>query len=148
MFVIPAEAYKAKWTHVLILNDTAWNIVERQRGRHAEYVFLWRREQVKNIDQAPVMEYQRIGTMNNSGWQTARKSVGLEAVRVYDLRHTFGQRLRQAGVTEEDRSLLLGHAIAGMSQHYATVTVARLVEAANSVRQTMDRTTLLRVVNG
>jgi integrase len=63
-------------------------------------------------------------------------------------RHTFGQRLRDAGVTEEDRALLLGHAIGGMPQHYATATVARLVDAANKVAQTIDRTTLLRVVNG
>lgn len=133
---------------MLILNDAAWNVVELQRCRHAEYVFVWRRERVKNLDQAPVMEYQRIGTMNNAGWQDARKSVGLEQVRVHDLRHTFGQRLRQAGVSEEDRSLLLGHAIAGMSQRYATATVARLVKAANSARRTVDRTTLLRVVNG
>lgn len=148
VFVIPPECYKAKRAHVLVLNDVAWKIVERQRDRHADYVFVWRRERVKNLDQAPAMEYQRIGTMNNTGWQAARKAVGLEQVRVHDLRHTFGQRLRQAGVSEEDRALLLGHAIAGMPQHYASATVARLVQAANSVRRTADRTTLLRVVNG
>jgi len=48
--------------------------------------------------------------------------------------------------TEEDRALLLGHALEGMPRHYATI--ARLVEAANKVRETRDRTTLLRVVNG
>ena len=42
----------------------------------------------------------------------------------------------------------LGHAVAGMSQHYAAATVARLLEAANSVLQTRDRTMVLRVVNG
>jgi hypothetical protein len=35
-----------------------------------------------------------------------------------------------------------------MPQHYATATIARLVEAADKVKQTLDRTTLLRVVNG
>lgn len=148
VFVIPPEFFKTKRAHVLVLNDVAWRITERQRGRHPEYVFVWRRERVKNRDQAPAMEYDRIGTMNNTGWQTARKTVGLEQVRVHDLRHTFGQRLRQAGVSEEDRALLLGHAIDSMPQHYATATVARLVQAANSVRRTADRTTLLRVVNG
>jgi len=53
-----------------------------------------------------------------------------------------------ASVTEEDRALLLGHALTGMPQHYATATIARLVEAANKLRETRDRTTLLRVVNG
>ncbi|HEX6704710.1 MAG TPA: hypothetical protein VF169_08120 [Albitalea sp.] len=41
-----------------------------------------------------------------------------------------------------------GHAVAGMPQHYATATIARLVEAANEANETRDRTTLLRVVNG
>lgn len=46
-----------------------------------------------------------------------------------------------------DRVLLLGHAIEGKPQHYATATVARLVNAANSAAMTRDRTTLLRVAN-
>ena len=116
--------------------------------QHRQFVFVYRRERTKNLDLAPAMEYRRIETMNNTAWQRARELVGLSKVRVHDLRHTFGQRLRDAGVSEEDRALLLGHAIEGMPQHYATATVARLVEAANSVRHTVDRTTLLRVVNG
>jgi integrase len=111
-------------------------------------VFAWRRERVKNIDDEPVMPYRPIETMNNNGFQKARRAAGLERVRVHDLRHTFGQRLRDAGVAEEDRALLLGHAIAGMPQHYATATIARLVEAANKANETRDRTTLLSVVNG
>ena len=67
---------------------------------------------------------------------------------MHDLRHTYGQRLRDAGVSEEDRALLLGHAIEGMPQHYVTATVSRLVDVANKVQLTVDRTTLLRVVNG
>ena len=134
--------------HVLILNDAAWAIVQACRGQHPDYVFVYRRERVKNFDLAPAMAYQRIGTLNNTAWQSARDAVGLARVRVHDLRHTYGQRLRDAGVSEEDRALLLGHVIDGMPQHYAAATVARLVEAANKVAHTVDRTTLLRVVNG
>ena len=49
---------------------------------------------------------------------------------------------------EQDRNLLLGHASDEMAQHYAGATVQRLVEQANKVSETIDRTTLLRVVNG
>jgi hypothetical protein len=42
---------------------------------------------------------------------------------------------------------LLGHAIEGMPKHYATASVTGLVEAANNVSRTPDRTTLQRVVN-
>jgi integrase len=101
----------------------------------------YRRERVKNIDEKPVMPYDRIETMNNTGFQTARKAAGLTGVRVHDLRHTFGQRLREAGVQAEDRALLLGHAIEGTPQHYATATIARLVALVNKVTETRDHVT-------
>lgn len=146
VFVIPPEHFKTNRAHVLILNDTASRIVEAQRGKHDTYVFVYRRERVKHLDREPVMEYHRVGTMNNTAWQSARMDVDLEKVRVHDLRHTFGQRLRDAGVQREDRALLLGHAIEDMPSHYAAATVARLVRQANRVATTRDRTTLLRLV--
>lgn len=148
VFRIPPESYKTGQVHILVLNDVAWSIVQKVRGRHPDFVFVYRRERVKNLDLKPVMKYDRIGTMNNTGWQTARTAVGLEAVRVHDLRHTFGQRLRQAGVPKEDRGLLMGHAVEDMPEHYATSTVERLVEQANKVSETRDRVTLLQVANG
>jgi len=148
VFVIPAEFYKTARKHVLVLNDTAWRIVQAQRGRDEEFVFVYRRERVKNFDREPAMAYHRVGTMNNTAWQNARDDVGLSQVRIHDLRHTYGQRLREAGASEEDRALLLGHATASMPSHYASSTVARLVEVANSVAGTRDRMTILRVVSG
>lgn len=148
VFVIPAAEFKGQRPHVLILNDAAWKVVEACRGQHDEHVFVWRRQRVKNVEDEPLMPYRPIHTMNNTAFQKARRAAKLDKLRVHDLRHTFGQRLRDAGVSVEDRALLLGHAIAGMPQHYATATIARLVEAANKVQETRDRTTLLRVVNG
>lgn len=148
VFVVPASEFKSKRPHVLILNDVAWRIVEEQRGRHKEYVFVYRRERVVHLDRKPAMKYRRVDTMNNTAFQTAREAAGLPQVRVHDFRHTFAQRLRDAGVSEEDRALLLGHAVEGMAQHYASSTVERLVEVANKVAETRDRITLLRVVNG
>ena len=148
VFVIPPAEFKTNRTHVLILNDAAWSIVEACRGLHPDFVFTYRRERVKNHHLDPAMDYKPVATMNNTAFQNARAAAGLERMRVHDLRHTFGQRLRDAGVPEEDRALLLGHAIEGMPQHYATATIARLVEMANKVKETFDRTTLLRVVNG
>src|SRR5439155_6685220 len=39
VFVIPAEAFKSKRAHVVILNDVAWSIVQEQRGLHPLWVF-------------------------------------------------------------------------------------------------------------
>lgn len=148
VFVIPPEHYKTNRKHVLILNDTAWHIVERQRGRHDEFVFVYRRERTVNVQQAPAMEYHRVGTQNNTAFQTARTAAKLAKFRIHDARHTFAQRLRAAGVAKEDRAALLGHAVEDMPEHYATAEVSRLVELANRATKTRDRTTLLRVANG
>jgi integrase len=140
VFVIPAEEYKGKRPHVLILNDVAMSVVESCRGKHQDYVFTY-------SDAARGLEPYRMDTMNNTAYQNARKRAKLTQVRIHDFRHTFAQRLRDAGVAEEDRAVLLGHATDSMPKHYATPTVARLVELANRVQQTRDATTLLRVVN-
>jgi integrase len=145
VFVVPAACFKSGRQHVMVLNDVAWAIVERRRGMHDEFVFTYQPPAAKGEPEKPA---GRVGTQNNTAFQKARTAVGLGQVRVHDLRHTFGQRLRDAGVPEEDRSLLLGHAIEGMAQHYATATLQRLLDAANSVLTTRDRTMVLRVVNG
>jgi integrase len=69
----------------------------------------------------------------NSGWKHARIRAGLPQVRVHDLRHTFGHRLRAAGVGFEDRQDLLGHKSERMTTHYSAPDIARLIEAAETV---------------
>ncbi len=132
----PYPIIKSTRPHVLVLNDTAWSVVQARRGKDPEYVFMY-----KGHGHAG-----RIDTINNTSFQKARKAAGLEKVRVHDLRHTFGQRLRSAGVTDEDRALLLGHASQEMPQHYATAAIARLLEAANSALETDDRETILHII--
>ena len=54
-------------------------------------------------------------------------------LRVHDLKHTFGRRLRAAGVSFEDRQDLLGHRSGRITTHYSSAELSRLVDAANSV---------------
>jgi integrase len=82
---------------VLILNDVAWSVVEECRGTHREFVFVYRRERVKNVDDEPVMPYRPVNTMNNTAFQTGRRKAGLERVRVHDLRHTLRAALAGCG---------------------------------------------------
>jgi integrase len=117
VFVIPSEAFKTKRSHVVVLNDIAWSIVNAQRSLHPVWVFPFRGK--------------RINHMNNSGWQDARRDAGLPLVRVHDLRHSFACRLRAAGVSAEDREALLGHANHSMAGHYASANVGRLLMQAN-----------------
>lgn len=143
VFIIPASEYKTGVPHVAILNDTAWSIIEAQRSRRddpkdpgssEEYVFTY--------------AGHRVGTMNNNGWQTARKEAGLSIVRVHDMRHTFATRLRLSGVPQEDRNALMGHSGASMPEHYASADIGRLIELANLAMTRQGTKTLLRVVNG
>jgi len=147
VFVIPAEAYKTKRAHVAVLNDVAWSIVQAQRDKDKVWVFPYRGKPV--------------GKMNNTAWKNARKvaaaawkgEFGLDAprdfsrVRVHDLRHTFGARLRAAGVSREDREVLLGHASRSMAGHYASADIGRLISQANLVLRRPGTCTVLRVAN-
>ena len=47
VFKVPASEFKGKRDHVLVLNDAAWRIVESQRGKHADFVLVYRRERVE-----------------------------------------------------------------------------------------------------
>ncbi|MCW5657099.1 MAG: tyrosine-type recombinase/integrase [Burkholderiaceae bacterium] len=134
VFVVPSEAFKGKRDHVVVLNDAAWSIVQAQRGLHPIWVFPFRGH--------------RIDSMNNTGWQNARRAVGLRQMRVHGLRHTFACRLRAAGVTAEDRSALLGHPEHSMSGHYASADAGRLLRLANLVLDRQESCTVLRVANG
>jgi len=145
VFVVPAEFFKTKRRHVMAPNDVAWAIGQLRRGLDSKYVFKYQPVAKEGM---PTKAHRRVETQNNTALQKARDDVGLRQVRVHDLRHTYGERLRDTGVSEEDYALLLGHAGNGIPQHYATATVARLLEAATAVLKTRDRTMVLRVVNG
>src|SRR5437016_14554364 len=85
--------------------------------------------------------------MNNTAWQRARREVGLQAVRIHDLRHPFACRLRAAGVSAEDREALLGHANHSMAGHYASADVGRLLTQANLLLDRRGTRTVLRVAD-
>ncbi len=119
VFLIPAHAVKNREDRLVILNRVVRSVIEEVRGQHTEYVFTYRGH--------------RVTAMNNSAWQSARKRANLPQVRIHDLKHTFGRRLRAAGVGFEDRQDLLGHKSGRMTTHYSAAELGNLLEAANSV---------------
>ena len=48
-------------------------------------------------------------------------------LRVHDLKHTFGRRLRAAGVPLETRKVLLGHRNGDITSHYSAPVIAELL---------------------
>ena len=57
-----------------------------------------------------------------------RAHPGYQSIRIHDLKHTFGRRLRAAGVTEEDRKALLGHKN-GSTSHYSGAELGHLLSS-------------------
>lgn len=61
-------------------------------------------------------------------------------MRVHDLKHTIGRRLRAAGVSFEDRLDLLGHKSGWIATHYSAAELHNLIAAANRVSDEKSRT--------
>lgn len=118
-FIIPAYKVKNRQDRLVVLNRVAQSIVEEMRGQHPEYVFTYRGRPV--------------GVMNTKAWRDARDRAKLPDVRVHDLKHTFGRRLRAAGVSFEDRQDLLGHKAGRITTHYSRPELENLIAAANRV---------------
>ena len=114
-FMVPGEFHKNGQSRVVACNSIAWSVTETQKGRDRERVF-------------PI-------TPNafRMAWDKARKELGLEHIRRHDLKHTFGMRLRSAGVEFSDRQDLLGHKSSRITDHYSAPDIARLVEASERV---------------
>ncbi|MEQ9452509.1 MAG: tyrosine-type recombinase/integrase [Pseudomonadales bacterium] len=86
--------------------------------------------------------------MLNSAWCSARAKVGLDCVRVHDLRHTYATQLRAAGVSLEDREDLLGHRSNRMTTHYSAAEVWKLEQAANTICERPKNRPELAVIKG
>ncbi|MGC1854523.1 MAG: site-specific integrase [Candidatus Aquirickettsiella sp.] len=119
VFIIPAWRVKNRKNRLVVLNEVARQVIEEVRGSHMEYVFTFRGKPVTR--------------MLNSAWIKARKRAGLPQVRVHDLKHTFGRRLRAAEVSFEDRQDLLGHKSSRITTHYSQVELGNLIRAANKI---------------
>ena len=132
VFLIPGDRVKNGDERLVVLNRVARSVVESVRGQHPEFVFAYRG--------------RRIETMHNTAWQSARRRAGLPQVRVHDLKHTFGRRLRAAGVSFEDRQDLLGHRSGRITTHYSAAELQSLLDAANRVCDEGSRKTPALVV--
>jgi integrase len=145
VFLIPGERVKNGEERLVVLNQVARSVIERQRGLHPVHVFAHARE----TGGSP----QPVTKINNTAWKSARERAadvwqerhrepapaGFRKVRVHDLKHTYGRRLRAAGVSFEDRQDLLGHKSGRITTHYSRAELANLIEAANKVCSTESR---------
>lgn len=116
VFIIPGERVKNLQDRLVVLNSPARCVIEEVRGEHPNYVFT--------------CKGNKVAAMYGRAWKRARERVGLPDVRVHDLKHTFGRRLRAAGVSFEDRQDLLGHKSGRITTHYSAPELINLIQAA------------------
>lgn len=138
---------------LVILNSVARKIIDGQRGLHPDLVFPYGQPDQYGRPTA-------IHRMNDTAWKKARGRAadrwqdlhkspahpGYRSIRIHDLKHTFGRRLRAAGVTEEDRKALLGHKNGSITSHYSAAELDQLIEAANKVSATDTRAPALTIL--
>lgn len=121
---------------LVVLNNIAYGVIERQRGKGTVYVFP-----------SPTLgDAKPCYSLNNRAWKDARVKAGLPQVRIHDLKHTFGRRLRAAGVSLEDRQDLLGHTSERITTHYSAAEVKNLIAAANKVCEQQHATPTLMLL--
>ena len=146
VFLIPGDLVKNGEERLVVLNRVAKSVIDSQRGVHPTHVFT---RTIK--DGHP----SRLTKMYNTAWKAARERAadewakrhsepapeGFRQVRVHDLKHTFGRRLRAAGVTFEDRQDLLGHKSGRITTHYSQAELTSLIAAADKVCDTESRKT-------
>jgi integrase len=142
VFVLPESETKTRMERIVVLNSIAHRIVEarRDQGSKSGFVFEYRGK--------------RLGTLRTSAWRRAWTHAGLPEdpkvmKGVHNLRHTFGRRLRAAGVPLETRKQLLGHASGDITTHYSAAELGELLAAAERITQRgVGHTPSLSVIDG
>jgi integrase len=119
VLIIPGEQVTNREDRLIVLNRHAGAVVQEIRRIHLESVITYNGRPIKK--------------MYGASWRKARTKAGLPMVRVHDLEHTFGRRLRAAGVSFEDRQDLLGHTSGRIKTHYAKPEPENPIRTANAV---------------
>jgi integrase len=124
---IPGALMKNGEDFAIPLNDMAAAVIERQVGKHADHVFVYRGRPVT--------------AASNSAWYSALKRAGLVDVRFHDLRRTFASILIQSGASDRELQELGGWKSPSMLKRYAQLRVKHLAPAAGLIDRvlTSDR---------
>jgi integrase len=139
VFILPETITKTSTERVVVLNAISKRVIDSRRGVDHVYVFAHRGKPLYRL--------------HNSGWKTAWRKAGLPVEKsfqrgVHNLRHTFGRRLRGAGVPLETRKLLLGHASGDITTHYSAAEIRELIDAVEKiVDRGTDQTPTLTLIS-
>ncbi len=147
VFIIPGNRVKNGQDRLVVLNKVARSIIDSVRSQDPQFVFTYcppaRRAKWGEPQPEPAVR-KPLRMMITKGWVRARERAadqwkkltgepapeGFRKLRVHDLKHTYGRRLRAAGVSFEDRQDLLGHKSTRITTHYSAAELANLIAAS------------------
>ena len=124
VFIIPGEQIKNGEERLVVLNRVR-EVGRRERARTTPGLCIRSSAQEKRAAAGDQDEQHGLeggaGTRGGCVGERARRigAGGFRKIRVHDLKHTFGRRLRAAGVSFEDRQDLLGHRSGRITTHYS-----------------------------
>ncbi len=149
---------------LVVLNDVARSVVESCRGNHPERVFTYEGEPVGSMNNSAwckarvraamkiyvasgksippeLLHEGQCGILITDDLKKFMEAVmpGLANLRVHDLKHTFGRRLRAEGVSKETRKVLLGHTNGDITTDYSGAELLEVLDAANLVCRAKSR---------
>lgn len=135
-FVFVLNRTKNGERRAVIPNSIARRCVDHMRGKNTEYVFPLTKMRCHN------------GKVWQQAWERAGLPTGHLVKRgLHNLRHSCAHRLRAAGVSQENRNAILGHARTNLAEHYALPDLQRLFEAVELITIRRD-TAILRCQPG
>lgn len=121
---MPKHVTKTDTDRVVALNAITRRVVDSRRGLHGTHVFAYRGNPFAKL--------------NNTAWKRAWRMTELPVEKmnrrgVHNLRHTFGRRLRGAGIPLATRKALLGHANGDITTHYSAAELQELISAVEKI---------------
>lgn len=151
----PVELFSLRWSDVNLVTRTLHIQAMNTKTLKARSLPISTRllRELKALEPYKKSETDRVFGVEQSiskAWKTACKLAGLYDLRPYDLRHTFGTRLIEAGVSEFLVAKLMGHSIPTSSPslkqtfhytHLTEETVRTVIAALDGIeRERLRRT--------
>ena len=140
------EVFTAEWQHIN-LEQCSWYVPVTKNGKPG-YIMLNRRS-VQIIEHARELQSQRytfkpqwlfINPRTHkpyrcvfSKWSRIRNELGLDDMRIHDLRHSFASTLVNNGATLYEVQKLLGHSRSAITERYAHLANHRLQQAVSLI---------------
>ena len=155
LFMIPGEFTKNGNDKLVVCNSVATSIIRQcemlrvseptaeematedySEDLHGHFfVFTYKRSRIKQL--------------STDAWRKARGRAGLKFLRVHDLRHTAGRRLRAAGIPEETRREIFGHSSGSVTTDYSQAEIREYIEVMEKIaRRGEDSPTLFGLRGG